>query len=121
MPMIGDDPTISALAKTLDGLAARQRAIAQNVANLETPNYRAKTVSFEDSLQAALTSGDEADLRQTQISFGETSDPANLQGNNVQIDKETIALEDTTLKFQMMTQAVSDRFKLLRTVMKRDL
>jgi flagellar basal-body rod protein FlgB len=120
MPVIGDDPFLGALTKSLDGLAARQRAIGQNIANLETPNYRAKTVSFESSLRAALQSGNAADARQIQISYGESNDAANLQGNNVQLDKETVALEETSLRYQMMTQAVTDRFKLLRTVMRRD-
>lgn len=121
MPLIGDDPFLGALTRSLDGLAARQRAIAQNVANAETPNYRAKTVSFESSLRSALQSGKAADLRQIQISYGDSSDPTNANGNNVQMDKESVALEETSLRYQMMTQAVSDRFKLLRTVMKRDL
>ena len=120
MPIIGDDPFLGALTRSLDGLAARQRAIAQNIANLETPNYRAKTVSFEGSLKAALQSGSAADMRQVQISQGESSEPANLTGNNVHLDHEVVGLEETGLRYQLMTQAVSDRFKLLRTVMRRD-
>jgi flagellar basal-body rod protein FlgB len=121
MPLIGDDPFLGALTRSLDGLAARQRAIAQNVANAETPNYRAKQVSFESSLKSALQSGNAADMRQVQISTADSTDAANANGNNVQMDKESVALEETSLRYQMMTQAVSDRFKLLRTVMKRDL
>lgn len=120
MPMIGDDPMLGALTKALSGLSARQRAIAQNLANIETPNYRAKTVSFEDSLRAALQSRDAADLRQVQISTDRSDDPVNQIGNNVQIDKETVALEDTGLRYQLLTEAVSGRFRLLRTVLKRD-
>ena len=121
MPMIGDDAFLGALSRTLDGLAARQRAIAQNVANVETPNYRAKTVDFESSLKSALSSNDSERWGKVDISFGQSTDAANLQGNNVQLDKETVALEETSLRYQMMTQAVSDRFKLLRTVIKRDI
>jgi flagellar basal-body rod protein FlgB len=120
MPVIGDDPLIGGLARALDGLAARQRAIAENVANIQTPNYRAKTVSFESSLKAALQSGNPADLRQVQITTADSTNPARLDGNNVLIDQETTALEETALRYQLMTQAVTDRFKLLRTVMRRD-
>ena len=42
--------TSAALASAMDGLALRQRAIANNIANVNTPNYHAKRVSFEDAL-----------------------------------------------------------------------
>src|SRR6266478_5481002 len=77
------DLTMQAIQASLDGLAARQRISAQNLANSETPGYTAQTVNFEDSLSAALTSGDAS---QTQISTGVTSDPANINGNNVSVD-----------------------------------
>ncbi|MFZ4515059.1 MAG: flagellar basal body rod protein FlgB [Acidimicrobiia bacterium] len=120
MPIVGDDPLMGALSKALSGLSARQRAIAQNLANIETPNYRARTVSFEDSLRGALRSSDPADLRQVQLSYDRSTDPVNQIGNNVQIEKETTGLEETSLRYQMLSDAVSSRFRLLRTVMKRD-
>ena len=45
--------TSAALASALDGLAARQRAIANNIANVNTPGYTAERVSFEDALAAS--------------------------------------------------------------------
>ena len=42
--------TSAALASAMDGLALRQRAIANNIANVNTPNYHAKRVSFEAAL-----------------------------------------------------------------------
>ena len=49
--------TMNALSSALDGLAARQTAIAQNIANVNTPNYRAKTVSFETALAQSVAAG----------------------------------------------------------------
>ena len=48
------DLTMQAIQTSLDGLAARQRIDATNLANSETPGYTAQTVNFEDSLSAAL-------------------------------------------------------------------
>ena len=48
------DITAAALHKGLDGVYARQLAIADNVANLEISGYQAKQASFEDSLHVAL-------------------------------------------------------------------
>ena len=52
------DSTGSALYAALNGLAARQRVIANNVANVETPGFIAGRVPFEDSLRAAIEGGD---------------------------------------------------------------
>jgi len=52
------DLTIQAIQTSLDGLAARQRIIATNVANSETPGYLSQNVNFEDSLRAAVAGGD---------------------------------------------------------------
>src|SRR6202035_2277633 len=42
------------LQAAMSGLAARQRAIANNVANIDTPNFKASEVRFEDALTSAL-------------------------------------------------------------------
>lgn len=48
------------IVKALDGLAARQTATAENIANASTPNYRPLRVSFEAALKAAAVSGEDA-------------------------------------------------------------
>jgi flagellar basal-body rod protein FlgB len=50
--------TIGLMAKNLDLRAKNQTYIAANVANVETPNYRSKTFSFENQLKDALKSND---------------------------------------------------------------
>jgi flagellar basal-body rod protein FlgB len=112
------DLTMQAIQASLDGLAARQRISAQNIANSETPGYIAQTVSFEDSLGAALASGD---ATQTSISTGVTSDPVNLSGNNVNVDTETISMIDTGLKYQLATQAMNNKFRILHDSTRQDL
>ena len=57
---------MQAIQASLDGLAARQRISAQNLANSETPGYIAKNVSFEDSLRSAIASGDPAQASVTE-------------------------------------------------------
>ena len=109
---------MQAIQASLDGLAARQRISAQNLANSETPGYTAQTVSFEESLSAALAGGDAS---QTQISTGVTSDPSNINGNNVSVDSETISMIDTGLKYQLATQEMNNKFRILHDSMRQDL
>jgi flagellar basal-body rod protein FlgB len=112
------DPTMQAIQGSLDGLAARQRIIAQNLANSETPGYTAQTVSFEDSLASAVGNGDPA---QASITTGVSSDPANINGNNVSVDTETLGLEDVGLRYQMMAEAMNNKFRVLHDALRQDL
>ena len=109
---------MQAIQASLDGLAARQRIIAQNLANSETPGYIAQTVNFEDSLQSAIANGDPT---QTAITTGVTSDPVNLNGNNVAVDKETLALVDTGLRYQLATESMNNEFRVLGDSLRQDL
>jgi flagellar basal-body rod protein FlgB len=106
------DSTGSVLYTALNGLAARQRVIANNVANVETPGFIAGRVSFEDSLRAAIADGDTGD---TSISTRSSADPVNVNGNNVSLDNEVVSLTQTDLAYQLMVQALNQKFGLLRT------
>ena len=52
------DAVSSVLATALDGLATRQNVIADNIANVDTPGFRARAVDFESNLAAALQRGE---------------------------------------------------------------
>lgn len=106
------DVTMVALHRALGGLTARQRTIADNIANLDTPEFMAGRVDFESSLASALADGDPS---ATQVSTSRSLAPTGVNGNNVNLDDETLTLIETDLRYQMVTQAVSNRFSLLRT------
>lgn len=113
-----NDVTISALQQSLRALAERQRAQADNIANLETPGYRAKRVDFEASLQAALAGGSPSSM---QISENRSTDAVGLNGNNVNLDDETIAAADTSLRYQLSVEALNAKYRLLRTAIRGQL
>ena len=106
------DSTGSVIYAALNGLAARQRVIANNVANVETPGFIAGRVSFEDSLRAAIADDDPA---ATSVSTRNSADPVNVNGNNVSLDNEVVSLTQTDLAYQLMIQALNQKFGLLRT------
>lgn len=112
------DLAIGAISASLDGLAARERIIAQNLANADTPGYIAGRVNFESSLRNAVASGDPS---QFQISTTSSTDPTNLNGNNVSVDSESVSLTDTALRYQLMTEAMTNVFHVLHDAMRRDL
>jgi flagellar basal-body rod protein FlgB len=112
------DPTMQAIQTSLDGLAARQRIIAQNLANSETPGYISQNVNFEDSLRSAMSKGDPSDAS---ISTANSMDATLPNGNNVNVDAETVSLVDTGLRYQLATQSMNNEFSILRTSLRQDL
>ncbi|MGN6742590.1 MAG: flagellar basal body rod protein FlgB [Amnibacterium sp.] len=106
--------TLNALSSALDGLALRQQAIAQNIANINTPNYKAKVVSFEDALAQSVASGSGiAGATTTQ-----SGAPSVQNGNNVSLDSETLNNEQTVLMYQFAAQAVNMDFDATSTALK---
>ena len=109
-----DSVSVSALGSALDGLAMRQRASADNVANLQTPGYQAKRVAFEAELASAVQRGT-GDVTAT---VARSLEPTREDGNNVNLDTETLLQIDTNLRYQLATQAMSGTFSSVRTAMR---
>ncbi|WP_125614248.1 flagellar basal body rod protein FlgB [Specibacter cremeus] len=109
-----DSVVTVALTSALNGLSERQRAIADNISNVNTPGYRAKRVQFEDALAASVRAGSGAAAATTGLSM----EPTQLNGNNVNLDTETLSNIETTLRYQFAAQAVNGEFTAMRTVLK---
>lgn len=102
------------LHTAINGLAMRQNVIADDIANVDTPGYRARSVDFESALKSAIGSGQaNGDIRAT-TSADQT--PVGANNNNVDLRKEEIAAIQTQYQYQIMGRAISDRDNLLRTV-----
>ncbi|WIE80916.1 flagellar basal body rod protein FlgB [Curtobacterium sp. MCSS17_016] len=106
--------TLNALSSALDGLSARQTAIADNVANINTPDYRAKVINFEDELTRSVARGDGRVVAKQETSL----QPTQLNGNNVNLNEETLSNMSTVLKFQFAAQAAKQQFSEIRDVLK---
>lgn len=120
------------LEKTLDAVALRHQAIADNIANVNTPNYKKKGVSFEEELKMALyrSSGDKIPLSTTNpkhIAIGGLPVPLlqpqvkvdnstlwRKDGNNVDIDVEMAEMSKNTIKYESLTQRINQEFSMLK-------
>ena len=109
-----DSVTSIAVTSALDGLSARQRAIANNIANVNTPNYHAKRVAFENALLRSVEAGDGHVIASTSRSL----EPTRLDGNNVNLDTETLSNIDTVLRYQFAARAADDLVARMRTAMR---
>jgi flagellar basal-body rod protein FlgB len=109
-----DSVTSIALTSALDGLSLRQRTIANNIANVNTPGYNAKRVAFEEALAKSVEAGD----GRVEATIQRSLEPTRLDGNNVNLDTETLSNIDTVLRYQFATRAVDDRFSMIRTAIR---
>jgi flagellar basal-body rod protein FlgB len=106
------DVTMSALHRALSGLSLRQRTIADNIANIETPGFLAGRVDFENSLRSAVATG--ADPSQTQSTVQRSLEPTLMNGNNVNLDQEMLTSTKTNLEYQLTVEALNAKFQRLR-------
>jgi flagellar basal-body rod protein FlgB len=108
-----DDLTTSALRVSVAGLAARQNAIADNIANIETPGYQARKVEFEGALTSAINNGESPSSVTPTVQ--NSLEPSRLNGSNVNLDEETLSHIDTTMRYQLTLRALDSKYSMLRT------
>lgn len=110
--------TLSYLSSALRGLDAQREAHESNIANVETPGYKARQVSFEDTLRRAIDGGRPTAGRDV-ISTSTSLAATRFDGNNVRLDHEVTALEENALRQTLVTEAVNDQFNLIRATLGR--
>jgi flagellar basal-body rod protein FlgB len=129
---INNTKTDRMLKSALEGLTARQRTIADNVANVDTPDFKASRVSFETALKQAQGTVDQplkmfkvdnavaapgevpADMKPTVVQ--ETDLGRRNDGNNVDIDREMLELSDTNVRFNAVIQVMGSKLSGIRYV-----
>ncbi len=124
------DSTIGTITGWLNGLARRQDAISNNIANIDTPGYQRQDAPFESELQREIGTGSQPLLTSDprHISAGSKlrsqlgMDPAQLltssrlDQNNVDIDQEMISLSETQMRYQAAASALNIKLGTLRQV-----
>ena len=118
MLVSASDPVGAALRGALDGLALRQRVAADNIANIDTPGFRAAAVDFETSLRSAIADGalERGDVLPTVTA---TDDPPGVDGNNVDLAEETMVQMQAVLQYQLLTRAIDGRFSSITAAIGR--
>jgi flagellar basal-body rod protein FlgB len=111
-----DDVSINALHSAMDGLQTRQRAVSDDIANVNTPYYRARSVAFEENLKRALNFGDDPMTSLSTVVYSAAG--GGLTGNNVNLEAETVLSAKTELSYELVLRAAGDRFSLIRTAIK---
>ena len=107
-----------AAKRLLDVTALRQEAIASNIANVETPNYKRLDVApaFANELQQAIESNDLARLAtsQPQLATDGSAIAQRKDGNTVDLESELMRMNQNFLEHQLETQLISGSMMKLR-------
>lgn len=114
---ITDGDVINALRRQMTIAAARQAAAAGNLANVDTPNYKAVEVSFADTLELQVaTHGTQAGLTRTPaIRTEEIRGAAERRdGNTVVLDQELLKMGRAAGDFSAAQTALAAKFRLVR-------
>ena len=116
--MINGPSELAQLERFLKLATLREQAISSNMANVDTPGYRTKDLDFRAEMRKlstataplnnASTSGDEGSLLRPVEGLMERPD-----GNNVNLDRESMLMSETQLQYQMGVQLIKRQFHSL--------
>ena len=129
--------TMDMLHRTMDVSLLRRGVIADNIANADTPNFKRSVVNFESELKRALDSErrlglEAATTNSRHISFNRAQDYRDVgprrvldylstvdnNGNNVDLEEESMLLLQNQLNYDLMTRIISNQFSQLNLVLR---
>ncbi|MEP7355150.1 MAG: flagellar basal body protein [Acidobacteriota bacterium] len=95
----------------MDLLSARQKLVASNIANVDTPGYKTQDIDFQAELRNATgSSGTPAPAAIDAQGLQTKND-----GNNVSLDREARMLAENDMRFNIATQLLRDQIHRLRS------
>ena len=128
--LFSDISSLTAKA-ALDGISLRQQAISRNIANIDTPGYKAQPVDFQETLARIvdnagtlpmkITDEDHMTTAESDLFMSTSLRPGGTlraDENNVDIDTEMADMSEAGIQYQAISQAISKKLLLLKTLAK---
>lgn len=120
--------TMLMLEKSMNFQWTKQNVLLDNIANAETPNYKAKYVTFEDALSdriqaAALEKKSLRSIRNVLSTSTPTirtnnTESARMDDNSVNVTEQTLEMVRNAYQMQYVLNAISTDFSTLRTAIR---
>ncbi len=119
---------INVLEKAASAANSREEILTNNLANVDTPNYKRKDVAFQDFLEQALIGGEPLDERIAEVNthlsdFGgliytdSSSLSYRLDGNNVDADAESAKLAENQIRYNTLVDMINQEFSRYKIVL----
>jgi flagellar basal-body rod protein FlgB len=95
------------LERYMDLLSARQKVVASNIANADTPGYKTKDLSFQAEFESALA----GPVKPADV----PGLPAKNDGNNVNLDREARLLAENALRFNLASSLMKTQIRMVKS------
>ena len=107
------------MKKMLDYSAARQKAIANNIANVNTPGYQRIDVEFDKELASVISQRDKNAIKNLGFKYVRTNESSiRNDGGNVDIDTEMAKLSENAMLFNVYSTLLKKKFVGLKNLIK---
>ncbi|GEL75884.1 flagellar basal body rod protein FlgB [Tenuibacillus multivorans] len=120
--------TMNNLEQGLKYASLKNKTIAHNLANIDTPNYKAKDVTFKEQLGQAQSRIEAKRTHSKHIPFSTSNQGIeitsrenvtyNHNGNSVDIDKEMTELAENQIYYQALIDRVNGKFNSIKTILR---
>ena len=100
---------MDSLEKYMDVLAVRQKLVASNIANIDTPGYRTKDVDFQAEFANHLR-GQSSTVPQEVSGLQIKND-----GNSVNLDRESQLMSENSIRFSAATNLLKGQLRVLKS------
>lgn len=110
------DGITNQLERYMDLLSARQKLVASNIANIDTPGYKTKDIDFQFEFQNA--GGGSGAPGQGPDVLDAPGLVTKSDGNNVSLDRETRLLAENALRFSVASSLMKTELKLVELAIK---
>jgi flagellar basal-body rod protein FlgB len=101
------DSLTNSLEQYMNVVSLRQKLVASNIANADTPGYKTQDLDFQSSLQSAMSGGSP---KTVQVSGLTTKN----DGNNVDLDREARLLAENALRFNVASNLMKSSLNTIK-------
>jgi flagellar basal-body rod protein FlgB len=112
------DKTMKLLEGMIDVAAYRQKVLTSNIANADTPGYKAKDISFQKELDKFKGVTEFKSGNRSYDVYEPVTTLPNKDGNTVNIDIEMAKVAENKLIYSTATQLMSMKIRMLKDVLK---
>ena len=105
--------------KMLDYAALRHKVIANNIANINTPDFRRSDVEFADELKRVLREKGLTGAKDLRFKITKPNEtPFRADGSNASVDKDMAVLAENAITYQIYAQLIARQFRKLRDILR---
>lgn len=109
------DGLANRIERYMDVLSTRQRQVAANIANADTPGYHTRDLDFQSELQRQIQGSAGNSTRPRPVLHEVSGLPVRNDGNNVSLDREARLLAENALRFNVASNLLRSQIRMVKS------